>query len=280
MRIDSHIHLWDFKQEEFEWIDDAMSILQRDFSPCHIIPVLKRNNFDGAIAVQARALKAENDFLVHLATDYSEIKGVVGWADLKDRGLPSYLDYLAAYDKLKGIRTFIQDESLGYMDQTSFRHGLTLLKDYDFSFDLLIREDQVNEARQLVKRNPYQKFVIDHLAKPSYSEGMNDSWNKNMRDLGALPNVYCKISGLVTETRNMQWEYQEFTPFLDVVVNSFGPKRLMFGSDWPVCKLSCGYEDVLKICEQYFSTFSEDEYKAVMGLTATEFYRLEKSKSN
>ena len=280
MKIDSHIHLWDFKQEEFEWIDDSMSILQRDFNPAHIIPVLKKNNFDGAIAVQARALKAENDFLLEIAKDHSMIEGVVGWADLKDRGLPAYLEFLAGYEKLKGIRTFIQDESLGYMAQTKFRHGLKLLKNYDFSFDLLIREDQLNEAAELVRQHPYQKFVIDHMAKPFYSNGMNKTWKKNIQEMGALPNVFCKISGLVTETRNLHWQYQEFTPFLDVVSNSFGPKRLMFGSDWPVCKLSCKYEDVLKICEQYFSTFSEDEYKAVMGLNAIEFYGLEKAKSN
>jgi len=275
--IDSHQHFWKYEPSVYDWIDDSMQVLKKDFLPADLQPLLKENNFDGCVAVQALMQESENDFLLKCAEKHEFVKGVVGWVDLLDEKVEGRLEVYSDKTYFKGIRHFIQSEAQGFMGRRDFRKGISLLDKFDLTFDLLLSQDQLGEAIDLVKQYPNQAFVLDHMGKPFFSGNVDREWKKNIQELGKMENVFCKVSGMVCETENFKWKYEDFNPYLDIVFEAFGSNRLMFGSDWPVCLLSCEYEKVFNILERYLNSFSENEKQLVMGKNAANFYKIELS---
>ncbi len=275
MIIDSHQHFWQYNAQTHDWINDEMSVIQRDFLPSDLEPILKRNNIDGCIAVQADQSEAETDFLLDLAEKNSFIKGVVGWVDLLADDVYESLERYAEFEKVKGFRHVVQGESdSDFMLRPKFKNGITELGAYDFTYDILIYHFQLEQAINLVKLFPEQKFVVDHIAKPDIKSGEYAEWQINIKKLALHQNVYCKVSGMVTECEWQGWKTSDFKIYLDTVVKAFGTDRLMYGSDWPVCLVAGNYEEQLNIVQEYFSSFSTLEKKKIMGGNAIKFYGL------
>jgi L-fuconolactonase len=275
LRIDSHQHFWNFDPEKFDWITEEMSLIKKDFLPGDLKYILQENNFDGCITVQVEQTEEENDFLLKAAQDNEFIKGVVGWIDLQLENIDERLAYYKQFERLKGFRHILQGEKKrDLMLSPDFKRGISLLNKYNFTYDVLIFPDQLVFAKQLVKEFPKQKFVIDHLAKPYIKDGRIEEWKKDMEAIGSFENVYCKISGMVTEADWKNWKAKDFFPYLDVVVKSFGTNRIMYGSDWPVCLVAASYEQVLDIVREYFSSFSKNEQDLFFGGNAVKFYNI------
>ena len=274
MRIDAHQHFWKFHPVKDAWIDQSMQKLQRDFMPIDLQSFLESNNFEGCVAIQADESIAENHFLLQLAVENEWIKGVVGWLDFFDSKLESHLDFFSENKKFKGIRHILQAKPSGFMLQSQFLKGLTTMSKNDFTYDLLVRLEQLPEAIQLVEHFPNQRFVLNHIGKPKISLGLQKNWLNNINALSKHENVSCKISGLVTETEHWKWKTNDFSPFLDVVVNAFGTDRIIFGSDWPVSLLAAEYSEVVAIISSYFKDASSSDLNKIMGLNAQSFYRL------
>ncbi|MDN3665543.1 amidohydrolase family protein [Algibacter miyuki] len=274
MKIDAHQHFWNFNPVRDSWIDGSMEILQKDFLPKHLKPILENNRIDGCIAVEANPSEAETQFLLQLADENNLIKGVVGWVDLCADNVEERLKYFAENKKFKGVRALLQVENEDFVLGEAFQNGISKLNQFNLTFDVLIFPKHLENVVKLVQAFPKQQFVIDHMAKPQISKGLDENWVKYINQLGACKNVACKISGMVTETENFNFQPEEFTPFLDVMVNAFGTERLLFGSDWPVCLLAAEYKSVLQIIENYFIDFSEEEQRQVMGGNAVKIYNL------
>lgn len=274
-KIDSHQHFWKFDPIRDAWIDEPMAAIQRDFEPDDLKPLLDKNGIDGCVVVQADQSEAETAFLLGNANDYEFIKGVVGWVDLCSPAIYDRLDYYSRFKKLKGFRHVLQGEAdRALMLKPPFMNGIRKLKKYDFTYDILIYPDQLQYVPEFVKAFPHQQFVIDHIAKPYIKDKKIIDWAKDMKALGEFENVYCKVSGMVTEADWKGWMPDDFTPYLDVVFETFGPKRLMFGSDWPVCNVAGGYDKVVGIVKNYASRLSANEQADIWGNTATAFYML------
>lgn len=275
MTIDTHQHFWKYDPVRDVWIDESMAILRRDFLPAELEATLSANGIDGCVAVQAAQSEAETHFLLELAKEHRFIKGVVGWVDFSADDAEARLEYFSGFPKLKGFRHIVQAEpDVNFLLRKPFRQGITLLKQYGFTYDILIYPHQLGAALEFARSFPKQKFVIDHLAKPYIKEGFFDGWAALMAEMGKLGNVWCKLSGMVTEADWENWTLESFRPYLDHVFESFGTERLMFGSDWPVCLLVGSYREVKGILEQYLSSFSEDEKAKIWSGNAIEFYNL------
>jgi L-fuconolactonase len=273
--IDAHQHYWKFDPVRDNWITDEMKILQKDYLPSDADILFKQNHISGSVAVQADSSENENQFLLELATHHTFIKGVIGWIDLQSEGLEERLKHYQKFPILKGFRHLIQGEKQrDIMLNPVFQKGIGLLNKYDFSFDLLILQDQLPFAEKLTAAFPDQRFVIDHMAKPSIKNGMIAEWRLAMKKFAPLKNVYCKISGMVTEADFEFWEKDDFLPYINTVVETFGSKRIMFGSDWPVCLQAGSYEEVKQVAEDYFKSFSHAEQSDFFGGNAISFYRL------
>lgn len=274
-RIDAHQHFWQFDPVRDNWITDDMSVIQKDFLPENLKPVLDKNGIDGSVAVQASQSEKETEFLISLAEKNSYIRGVVGWVDLQAGDITERLAKYKSIPVIKGFRHVLQGETQrDLMLQPSFKRGIAALQQFGFTYDILIFPDQLKFCRELVAAFPNQKFVIDHLAKPGIKQGEIAEWQNEMNLVAAYPNVYCKISGMVTEADWKNWKEEDFKPYLDVVVNAFGIKRIMCGSDWPVCLLAGSYEKIMGIVVNYFSGFTAEEQDQVFGLNAKHFYEL------
>lgn len=274
MRIDSHQHFWNYDPERESWIPDTMAVIRKDFLPIDLKPVLEKNNIDGCVVVQADESEEESQFLLELAAKNAFIKGVVGWVDLCAENSEERLSYYAENPLFKGIRYILQAKKDEFILSPQFQKGIAQLEKFNLSYDLLVLERQLPTAIALVKKFPKQRFVLDHLAKPQISNGVSAEWENNIRKLGSCANVYCKLSGLLTETDDFKWKPEDFTPFLEIVFQAFGEDRLLFGSDWPVCLSAGKYEDALSIIEHYFATKSELALEKIMGQNAINFYRL------
>ena len=275
MVIDSHQHFWKYDPVRYSWIDDSMKILRRDFLPSDLGPILKNNGVDGCVAVQADQSERETEFLLELANENEFIKGVVGWVDLRAEGVSKRLAHYSQNEKLKGVRHIVQEEpDPEFMLRKDFQNGVSRLAEFGLTYDILVYPNQLAAAVLLSRAFPEQKFVLDHIAKPRISEGLDNQWVNNIKELALNPNVSCKISGMVTETTNFKWQQEDFYPFIDVVLDAFGWRRLMYGSDWPVCLLGGNYKEVLTIVKDYISKLPENERAGIMGLNAKEFYSL------
>jgi L-fuconolactonase len=274
-RIDAHQHFWQFDPVRDNWITDDMSVIQKDFLPENLKSVLDKNGLDGSVAVQASQSEKETEFLISLAEENKFIMGVVGWVDLQADDIKDRLAKYKSIPVIKGFRHVLQGETQrDLMLQPSFKRGIAALQQFGFTYDILIFPDQLKFCRELVAEFPDQKFVIDHLAKPGIKNGEIAEWKNETNLIAAYPNVYCKISGMVTEADWKNWKEEDFKPYLDVVVNAFGIKRIMYGSDWPVCLLAGFYEKIMGIVVNYFSVFTAEEQDQVFGLNAKHFYEL------
>jgi len=275
MKIDSHQHFWKFNPIRDSWIDETMAAIRRDFSPDDLKPILNKNGIDGCVAVQADQSETETGFLLGLAEDNDFIKGVVGWVDLQSPGIEGRLDHYNQFKKLKGIRHVLQGEAdRALMLKPAFMNGIRALKKHNFTYDILIHTDQLGHTCEFVKAFPDQKFVIDHIAKPHIKNHGIKDWAKDIRAVARHQNVYCKVSGMVTEADWQNWQPQDFTPYLDTVFEAFGSQRLLFGSDWPVCNIAGGYDKMISIVKNYTSKLSPTEQANFWGLNAIDFYNL------
>ena len=273
MRIDAHQHFWRYA-DSMGWITPAMSVIQKDFLPADLSPLLKENGIDGCIAVQADQTREETNFLLELAGKHSFIKGVIGWIDLRAENITEQLARYSLHNKLKGFRHVLQSETPGYMLHPDFVRGIAALNAFNFTYDLLIFPQHLQAALTLVKQFPKQSFVIDHIAKPNIKGGLMDTWKDDIAAIAKHANVYCKISGLVTEADWVNWKQADFIPYLDIITENFGTDRIMFGSDWPVCLVAASYKDVTGIAEKYFSSLSNSEQLVIFGGNANQFYHL------
>ncbi len=275
MRIDSHQHFWKYNAQRDQWITDEMAVLKRDFLPEHLIPELSANHIDGCVAVQADQSEEETSFLLQMADQCEAVKGVVGWIDLRADDVAQRLTSLSKNKKLRGFRHVVQAEPDDrFMLGNAFLRGVSFLKQFNFTYDILIYPRQLPAAIELAARFPNQPFVIDHIAKPAIKDGHRQPWARQMHEVAASPNVYCKISGLVTEASWRSWRGEDFKPYLDTVFEAFTPSRLMFGSDWPVCLLAGTYGQVFELIADYTRGLSAGDQEKIFGLNAQRFYRL------
>lgn len=272
--IDAHVHFWKYNKIKDAWITDQMKLLQKDFLPQHLQPVLKENKIDGVIAVQADQSENETEFLLDLAKNNAEIKGIVGWTDLQNENLEEKLLYYSKYNIIKGFRHIVQSESPGFFQNNRFLIGIKALQVFGFSYDILIYENQLKEAIEFVNKFTNQKFIIDHCAKPPIKNKRINEWKNLMNEIGKNENVYCKLSGLITEAEWNMWNEKDLYPYLDIVFESFGTDRLLFGSDWPVMLLSGTYSRWKSLLEHYMNDFSQQEKQKVFVENAIEFYNL------
>jgi len=275
MKIDSHQHFWKYNPEEYAWISDEMKILKKDYLPDDIKILARQAGFDGTVAIQARQSLAETHWLLNLADKNEFIKGVVGWVDLCSERLEDQLSELLHKPKFVGVRHVIQDEpDESFILREEFLKGIGLLQKFNLTYDILIFARHLPQTLEFVRTFPDQVFILDHIAKPGIRHQKHAPWKENIIKLGKFKNVYCKISGMVTEADWLGWKAEDFKPYLDTVTDAFGTDRLMIGSDWPVCQLAGTYADVLEIPFKYFAGFSKHEKEAIFGLNAKKAYRL------
>ncbi|HLP15491.1 MAG TPA: amidohydrolase family protein [Bacteroidota bacterium] len=275
MKIDSHQHFWNYDKREYGWISESMSVLATDRLPEHLAPELQSLGFDGSVAVQARQSAEETAWLLSLADRYEWIKGVVGWVDLRAVDADEKLKTFARHPKLVGVRHVVQDEpDDAFILRPEFLRGIGLLKKYDLAYDILIFPKQLSNTISMVEKFPEQRFILDHCAKPCIREHGLALWAEDLTRLGRYTNVYCKVSGLVTEADWRNWTPADFTAYLDVVMGAFGADRVMIGSDWPVCTVAGSYAAVMGIVTGYLNSLSADEQAAVLGGNAARAYHL------
>lgn len=275
MHIDAHQHFWIYSHAEYGWIDDSMAALRRDFLPNHLQLELESHGFHGSVAVQARQTLEETRWLLELAESSKWILGVVGWVDLRSPDVRSQLKALTRSPKLVGVRHIVQSEPDDrFLLQPDFLRGISALEEFDLAYDILIYTKHLPVAAEFVQRFPRQRFVLDHLAKPPIKSGNIDFWEQGIRRLAEFPNLFCKLSGLVTEADWLQWEPEQIVPFLDVAFEAFGPDRLMIGSDWPVCLVAASYARWVEVVKTYLLGQQPESRDRVLGGNAQRFWRL------
>lgn len=275
MKIDAHQHFWNYNAAQHAWINDAMRAIRRDFLPIDLKTILKQNNIAGCVSVQVDQTEEETKWLLQLAGENDFIKGVVGWIDLQSPDIKERLELLPRSSKLKGFRHIVQGESdPKFLERPAFRNGIRQLERYDFTYDILIYPHQLKAAIAFAAAFPQQRFVLDHLAKPYIKKRLIKQWYEDLKKLAALDNVWCKVSGLVTESDWQNHKPEDFVPYIEAAVETFGIDRLLFGSDWPVCLIAASYEEVVNITHEVFKKCSEAEQQKFFGLNAVQFYNL------
>jgi L-fuconolactonase len=273
MKIDSHQHFWRYDAVRDAWITDSMAVLKRDFLPEHLAAEFAANGIDASIAVQVDQSENETMFLLDLAERNERIAGVVGWVDLSSPLVAERLEHFSHSSKLRGFRHIAQSETDDrFLARANFVKGVAQLRTFGFTYDILIYAKQLPAAIELVTRLPEQRFVVDHLAKPEIKSGKTSPWAVQMKELAQNKNVFCKLSGLVTEADWKHWKAGDFRPYLDVVFDAFGADRLMFGADWPVCLVAATYYQVKQLIEEYVKGFSQSDKEKIFGGNAVRFY--------
>ena len=274
MKIDSHQHYWHFNTADYGWMGENMSVIKRDFLPTDLLPELKSIDFDGSVAVQARQSLEETNWLLQLADEHPHIKGVVGWLDLQSEQAEEQIAAFAKHHKAVGVRHVIHDEEdLDFMLRPAFIRGVQLLEKYDLVYDILIFPTHLANTIEFVKQfSDKQIFVVDHIAKPLIKDGIVSPWKEDIVALAKFPNVYCKLSGMVTEADWNTWKPENIRPYLDVIMDAFGPERILIGSDWPVCLVAGKYSEVMQVVTDYISTFTEKEQALMLGENAAKAY--------
>ncbi len=275
MRIDAHQHFWLYNSAEYGWIDESMAAIRRDFLPEDLAGELSANEFNGSVAVQARQTLEETRWLLELAAASPRILGVVGWVDLCSPDVHARLRSFAKTPKLVGVRHVVQAETDDrFLMRPDFLRGISLLEEFDLAYDILIYTRHLPVATEFVEKFPRQRFVLDHMAKPPIKTGEIDLWEKGIRHLAAFPNVFCKLSGLVTEANWQHWTPEQIRPYLDVVFDAFGSERLMIGSDWPVCLVAGRYGRVMDLVKVYVRSNCPGALEAILGENARRFWHL------
>jgi L-fuconolactonase len=273
MRIDAHQHFWRYDPQEYGWMLPGMEILKKDHLPDDLLPLLEEVGIDGTVAVQARQTLEETRWLLDLATRHPFIRAVVGWVDLRSPQVRGQLEQFCSDPKLRGVRHVVHDEPDDrFMLREDFVRGIAMLAEFDLTYDLLLFPKHLPVACELVSMFPEQRFVLDHIAKPSIKTGQISPWDTGLRRLAAFPNVYCKVSGMVTEANWKAWNSSDFRPYLDIVFDAFGTKRTMVGSDWPVCTVAGTYPEVMQLTFDYVARFPEAERADVLGNNAISVY--------
>jgi L-fuconolactonase len=276
MRIDAHHHLWKYSTAEYGWITPDMAALRRDFLPNDLEPMMHFFGIDGTVAVQARQTVEETAWLLDLAAKYPIIRGVVGWAPLTEgAGARKHLEKFAAHPRLRGLRHVVQDEpDPRYILRTDFNQGVDALLEFKLRYDILIFERQLPAAIEFVDRHPKQIFILDHVAKPRIKDKVISPWDRNMREMAKRQNVYCKLSGMITEADPARWTPADLQPYIDVTLEAFGPRRLMYGSDWPVVLAAGDYARWFRTVQNAIAKLSTPEQDRILGGTAVEAYGL------
>jgi len=274
--IDAHHHLWKYNVQDYDWMnDDRLQGLRRDFLVHDLAEAAQRSDVRGSIAVQARQSLTETDWLLNVAAHSSLVKGVVGWVPLCSPDVISSLERFANEPKMKGVRHVLQDEADDlFMLREDFNRGVGLLRDFGMVYDILIFERHLPQTIEFVDRHPEQVFVLDHIAKPRIKDNQISPWAEQISEFGKRENVYCKISGMVTEASWSGWSALQLRPYFDVVLGAFGPRRLMFGSDWPVLTLAADYTTWVNSFRTFIADLSPEEQERISSGTAREIYRL------
>jgi L-fuconolactonase len=275
MHIDAHQHFWIYDQRDYGWIDESMAAIRGDFLPADLKPLLENNGFQGSVLVQVRQTLEETRWLLELAERNSFILGVVGWVDLRSPRLRADLESFRGKRKLVGLRHIVQSEPDDFLLQPDFLRGISVLEEFDLAYDILIYTKHLPMAAEFVSRFPRQRFVLDHLAKPPIHSRAVKVWERGVRDLASFPNVFAKVSGLVTEADWQNWKPGDVWPYLDVAFECFRPSRLMIGSDWPVSTVAASYTQVMDLVKDYLSRYAPEEREAVLGGNAAKFWRLQ-----
>ena len=274
MKLDAHQHFWSYDAAQYPWIP-AGSALHRDWLPGDLAPLLASAGLDGCIAVQARQTVEESRWLLALADRAAIVRGVVGWVDLRSEQVGAQLAELARHAKFRGVRHVVQEEpDVNFMLGADFQRGIGALHQFGLTYDILIFPKQLPSAIELVRRFPDQQFVLNHIAKPPIKAGTLSPWREQIRELAKAPNVFCKVSGMVTEADHAHWQATDFTPYLDVVFAAFGEERVMFGSDWPVCLLAGEYARVFALANDFAAQFTAAAREKLFGGNAARFYRI------
>jgi L-fuconolactonase len=272
-KIDAHHHFWKYDPVEYGWINDEMSAIRRDFLPADLEKEMQTADISGVISVQARQTLEETRWLLELADKHEFIRGVAGWVPLTDPKVSTTLEHLSRSKKLRGVRHVLQDEPDPlYLLREDFNAGIRALRPFGLTYDILIFERHLPQTVRLVDRHPEQIFVVDHLAKPRVRMKELSPWRENLQELAKRQNVYCKLSGLVTEANYSNWSTEQLTPYLDTVLLAFGANRLMFGSDWPVCLVAIDYPEWAAIVANAISGLSPSEQERIWSGTAQEAY--------
>ena len=275
MHIDAHQHFWRYDPREYDWIDDSMANLRHDFLPDGLKPQMEQAGFQGCVTVQARQTLEETRWLLELAAAAPFVLGVVGWVDLQSPQVHSQLEAFAKNPKLVGVRHVVQGEPDDrFLLRPEFLRGISVLEEFDLAYDILIYTRHLPVAAEFVRHFPGQRFVLDHLAKPPIKSGSLQPWAHGLRELAAFPNVWCKLSGLVTEADWQQWKPEQLAPYIDVAFDCFGPERLMIGSDWPVCTVAASYTRAMDVVKNYLSGQPAQVQAAVLGGNAQRFWKL------
>jgi len=275
MIIDSHHHFWKYDPIEYDWIDDSMKVIRKDFLPENLKTTIQEAGVDGVISVQARQSVEETDWLIGMAQQNDFIKGVVGWLPLIQDDMEVYLEKYAGEKALKGVRHVIQGEpDPEFILRKDFNRGISLLKKYSLVYDILIVERQLPNTIRFVDQHPNQVFVLDHIAKPLIGRKVLSPWKENIMELAKRENVNCKISGMVTEADYQEWTPSQLHPYFEVILEAFGPARLLFGSDWPVCLVATSYKNWMELLLKSISQLSESEKAKIMGGNAVRIYQL------
>ncbi|GET24045.1 amidohydrolase [Prolixibacter sp. NT017] len=275
MIIDAHHHFWEYDPVEYNWIDDEMSAIRRDFLPVNLQETILETPVEGVVSIQARQSIEETDWLLKLASENEFIKGIVGWLPLRQRNIKDLLEKYSGFSALKGVRHVVQGEpEPEFLMGREFNRGIALLKDYGLAYDVLIFAHQLPAAIRFVKQHPEQLFVLDHIGKPEIKQNKITRWKQDLKELGRCDNVFCKVSGMVTEANYRTWTEEQLQPYLETVLDAFGPGRLLFGSDWPVCLVATEYSKWFDLVLRFFSTLSHDEQELIFGGNAQYVYHL------
>ncbi len=276
MKIDTHQHFWAVNDTDYPWMTDELDAIRRDFLPPDLKPLLDASGFDGCVAVQARQMIKETEWLLGLAEEHDWIRGVVGWAPLSDHAGEPFLEKFSAHQKLVGVRHVVHDEpDDDFILRPEFNEGVRRCKDHGLAYDILIFWKHLPQTIQFADRHPDQVLVVDHIAKPRIRKGaFDDEWAAGIRELAQRPHVSCKLSGMVTEVRDAEWNTDLLRPYFETVLEAFGPERLMFGSDWPVCLLRSDHPSWTRIATDLVAPLSPDEQAAFWGGNATRIYGL------
>lgn len=277
MRIDAHQHFWDYAShpEHYVWMSDEYSYLRQNFGPAALLPLLTSADMIGSVAVQAREMVAETEYLLALADQHEWILGVVGWLDLCDESAEEHVARYASNGKLRGLRMLIHDRAdPDFAISSDHARGVSVLAKYGLTYDLLLKPQNLRSATQLADSLPDQRFVVDHIAKPDIASGTIEPWQSDLADLAQRPNVYCKLSSIVTQADWQEWNAEQIRPYLDSVLRMFGSDRLMIGSDWPVSTVATDYVTTMSVVLNWASKLSVDEQAAIQGATCARFYGL------
>lgn len=273
--IDSHQHFWQIGRFNYEWMSPDDKILCKDFLPADFEQILRRSGIAKSVVVQAHQSTAETLWLLDLADEHEFIAGIVGWVDLQNPDVENNLQELAMRPKFRGVRHLVQDERQDdWLTEPEVLRGLNALSKYDLTYDLLVFTRHLPYAQTVVENLPHQRFVIDHLAKPPIATGEIAEWKSALKKIAVLPNVYCKLSGLITEANYESWTVKDLRPYVETALDLFGEKRLMFGSDYPVCLLAASYEKVLETYQSFLINLSETDQNLVLSQNAIDFYKL------